>query len=220
MSLLAYLFQPGVLTAIVFGVCTIIGIVAIPAVVTILGKSFPRPLRAIMGRILFTVGALINGRSVLDMRDSGHYEIHPLAKRGDSWAFKREGEWESIDDEASNWFRLGKTPFGMVWEHSDRAVREYSVDNAGATDGGFRQITRGDGHVGIEETGPVEGFRIRIGTLTERLRDAAGIDIYQRGIDRALEEFDGNKPMSQKMLIAAIAFALVAGFASGYILIA
>jgi len=182
--------------AAVIGGGIIAGAALIPLFVYLIAKSLPKGGRGVLGRILWTIAAIANGRNVLYQTESGRYVVHAVEQAPDGgWQFTHDGETVAIEGDESRWSRLGKQPFTMAWEKTDAAL------------GSWGEIVTTDG-------GAAESKRIKVDMtrVMDHFRGAGDIGTLQRARRIAQRKFSGDGSLSTKWLaIATVASAMAGG---------
>lgn len=189
-----------------------LGVLVIPAL------AFFRGLRpkGLMGRIIWTIGSLVLGRYGLVQRETGQYGLYPVRRDEDDELYALvDGEEMPIDEEPENWARLGKQPFLVTYEKSERLFRDVISDVGEAMPDGGIDGQRGGYHSYVPDAGG-EGYLIRVHRLVERLREAGGSRLADIAEEEGLREFGGDNEMSNiVMLVYVFLFALL-GLSAGW----
>lgn len=195
----------------------VIGTMLIPAMIYLFYPSLPRGIRGITGRILWTIGAIAAGRYVVDKESDGNYAVRVVEEAGegekDDWKFDRNGTIVRFNGPANHWSRLGKTPFGMVYDKSEAAWGRLA-DFEAATDGGQTINNRGSfGTFRVWEVGEnvADSIILRKDSLMERFRDAGGIRQIRLAREIAQREHGGEGGMGELMLLVAVLVSLLMG---------
>jgi len=169
-------------------------------------------------RIMWTIGAFLTGRYGLIQRESGRYELAPVRKAGDgqlkAYLSDTTMQLKSYSDE---WSRLGKQPFLISYEKTERAFRDVISDVGQAMADGGMEGVRGGYQSYIPDT--EGGYNIRIYRLLERLRQAGGSRLGQIARRQGLREFGGDSNMSNFVMIGYVMTMAVLGLAAGIFLV-
>jgi hypothetical protein len=200
-----------IVTLAVVGILFVIGLVLVPGVSLLLAPSLPPSIRTMLARIQFTIAALVNARNVMVERQNGTYEMAPARKRGGQAEVYLDGAWRELGDDIG-WARLGKQPFGIIWERDDGAFEGTLVSEPGAaTDGGEpQQLGQRGGEAVVGREG--EGWTVNIAKLSSRYRDADGAALTEQAERVTLEEEGGDtSDMGTKVIVFGVLVSLLSG---------
>jgi hypothetical protein len=175
------------------------GAAIVPGVVYVLSKSLPKGVRGVLGRILWTIAAIANGRNVLYQTETGRYVIHAVEEcSGGGYQFTDGGETVQIDSSDTRWSRLGKQPFAVTYQKTDQAYGRWG--DVVTTDGGDLSETR---------------VEVDMARVMDHFKSAGGIGTLQRARRVAQRKFSGDGSLSTKWLAIAAVFAATAGGLTG-----
>lgn len=196
---------------------TVLGAMVVPAAIYILYPAFPKGIRGVTGRIVWTIGAIAAGRYVLDKEANGNYGLRVVEEAGDSarkkWMFIRDNSVVRFDGPDNHWSRLGKTPFGICYDKGEEAWGRLA-DFEAQTDGGQTVHRRGSfgtfraWEVGEDIAGKI---LVRKDALMERFRTAGGIRQIRLAREIAQREHGGEGGLSELMLMIAVLVSLMMG---------
>tara|TARA_R110000824_G_scaffold175608_2_gene354230 strand:- start:1867 stop:2535 length:669 start_codon:yes stop_codon:yes gene_type:complete len=161
------------------------------------GGTFSPKLSTALGRIMWTMGAMVNRCSVLEYTHGSGYNIRPMRNipNSNNWEMWKDGTWESIDSGSQYISRLGKRPFGVVMNKEKQAFEDLlETKTPGKNVGDGENLSYGmrSGFLSfIPQKWNVrkDGWLISIFTLSSRLKLGASSDIANRSWIEALHEF-------------------------------
>lgn len=206
-----------------------IGLLGIPVYIYLFSYSIPLS-GVVLGKMLWITGALTLGPYVLDLRDSGEYEVHPVERRADdAIVFERDGETVEIEGGLDRWARLGLRPFGIIYEKTE----EQYGDLVAEIDGQTHELVRADGgdkyvldseRGGYREwtpeeyaAGTVDGIVINAWQLVNRLRGANGTAGANRAEKEGEKEYGGDDSTSDLVYGAMVLTSLFGGAIIGWL---
>ncbi len=177
-----------------------------------------------LGRLVFTVGALINGGSVLEFCGPDGYFLRPMEHHEGKWRYYKpeEKKWVEIESGSQHISRVGMAPFGIVAEKNELLFEDllWKGKLPGKKYGNedYIQPKRGS-HRGFM---PVKwytdnnkkGWLISLTDLTARLKNAASTSLAERSFVEAIQEFaySGFSALSVGHAVFYLAAAALGGF--------
>lgn len=180
--------------------------------------------KGIIGRIIWTLGAIALGPYALIQDDSGRYRLRWVSRVDDEFDWEGDhpggiyteidGERVYIEEVPENWARLGKKPFAITYRKSERLFSDVLSDVGDALPDGGLEGERGGYHSYVPQTSD-EGYVVRVHRLLERLREAGGSRLADIAEEEGLRRFGGNPDMSNWVLIAYVMAMLALGFVGG-----
>lgn len=196
-------------------VAVVVGFAMMPVMAALLAPSLPRGVRTALGRIIWTMAALINGPYVLRWPDKdGWPDLYPADPDQD--AVLVDGEWREFDPDG-NWSVLGMEPFGITFDKSDEAFGDVIAEPSRG-DGGQPVIEYRGGQP-VASHVPDDGFIVDILTVVERAQQAAGTRLNSKGNDEAMREHGGDTAeMSNKQIVIGTLGSMFLGGVFGVLL--
>lgn len=188
-------------------VALLFGFFAIPAVAGLLAPSLPRGVRTVLGRIIWTMAAVINGPYLLRWPDDdGWPDLYPADP--DQNAVLVDGDWRDFDA-SGNWSVLGMESFGITYDKSDDAFGDVLADDH-RPDGGLDSQRGGKPVVGNASG---DGYTIDILKVVNRWQAAASTRLNSKGKDEAMQEHGGDtaEMTNKQIVIGTLLSMLLAG---------
>lgn len=194
----------------------LVGVGWLPGIWYVVGKELPRGWRGTIGRILWTIGALIHGPYAAYWRTSGRVETVPADPKRDRISV--DGEWVDVDPDG-NWSRLGKQRFLVTYEKDEEAFAGVAVTDGGATGEGPTYLgQRGGRPVATAIKTRADNLVVDLGRVVARWRGAAGGVLADAAKKDALIQHGGQVDISTRWLIMGILGSLALGTISGYVM--
>jgi|TARA_R100000322_G_scaffold162227_1_gene124740 hypothetical protein len=110
---------------ILFGVGLVIGFSFFLLIAYGLGGTLSPKLATPIGRVLFTMGSLVNDGTAMEFTGQ-EYVLSPMKKEGTFWKMFSDGEWVHITDADSygQVSRVGLRPFGVVCRKNEEVFSD------------------------------------------------------------------------------------------------
>lgn len=201
---------------VVMIVAFVVGFGLVPTGAGLLSPSLPKSIRTALGRVIWTMAAVIHGPYVLwwPPRD-GWPELYPADPEQD--AALVDGEWREFDADG-NWSVLGMQPFGISYQKSPDAFGELLDEEPPRVDGDTEIVDARGGMPVVSRTFG-DGYVVDILTAVDRWQSAASTRLNSKGKDEAMQEHGGDTAeMTNKQLIIGVLMSMLLGGVFGVLL--
>lgn len=188
------------------------GVALIPSVAVLFSRDLPRGVRGVIGRILWTEGAIAYGR-VVKFWDATGYHLKRPVEDGDGWRVEHDGETYHINSDES-WGQLGQRPFGIAWRKDDSTLEWATPDpeDLPVADGGERAtkvVQRGAREAVLERT-PGDAIDILYSRFATRIGTSGDVSVIDHTKEHTMREHGGDDT-SQTAYLLAIGVCLMLG---------
>lgn len=182
--------------------------------------------KSFFAKIFWLLGALTLGGYgyVLDKREDGGYELNVVVKKKDQTYVVRDGDIHPLEDDPTNWSRLGMRRFGVTYEKTKKALSDVTPsteiqNDAAEADGGEVLILDNErgGHPEVVPSADKQGHLISLSRVASLMKGGGGAELALIAGEQALKEHGGDTAgMSNLALILATVIALFGGAAIAY----
>lgn len=188
-----------------------VGLLLVPGLVYGLGSEYPDIIAGATARILWTIGMLAYGASILYQRSGRQFELLAAdikdVEDGVELTASVDGKSISVPGSRADLGRLGKRPIGFAAEKSPEMLKRFgAVDNAD-----YIQPTVRQGYQAFNPWSEEDGWFVPLRRFKSELLDSAGSYLIDKAEEEAIVDAGGANELGPYVFIGAMFLALILG---------
>jgi hypothetical protein len=188
-----------------------VGLLLIPGLVYGLGSEYPDIIAGATARVLWTIGMLAYGASIVYQRSGRQFELLAAdiedVDGGAVLTTSVDGETVTVPGSRADLGRLGKRPIGFAAEKSPEMLQRFGA----VTDADDIKTTVRQGYKSFNPFPDHEGWFIPLRRFKSELLDSAGSYLIDKAEEEAIVDAGGANELGPYVFIGAMFLALILG---------
>lgn len=184
-----------IISIVAFVVGLLLGTFLLVGIAFLFGGSLSQGLGTLLGRLMWTLGSLINdtGTAIIFEHGKG-YKTVPLREGTESWEIFDHNKWESVSGEQFLQ-RVGLRPFGVLLRQDDQIYDDlvYKGVPGEQYDGEFFKMERRNNYAGFMPSSywrdKKDGYIISLVQLAQRIKLGGSTSISDKAFTEALQKY-------------------------------